>query len=127
MASSARQAGQKRKLGSEKLAQSTQARKRQKSNDARAIPVQRGATALSVTGDLDISTFIKARKFEIEALEQSMRRAKKALSTRAFQQVPRHMRRRTASHNAKKVPRRLRGRAEREVGVMDRPARDAAC
>ena len=120
MASSTQQAGQKRKAGSDKAVQSSVARKRQKSHDARAIPVQRPVqrpdAAVSGNGELNISSFIKAREFEIGALEKSMRKARKSLSARAFQQVPRHMRRRTASHNAKKVPRRLRRRAEREVG-----------
>ena len=114
MASSTPQAGQKRKAGPEKFAQSSNARKRQKGHGARSIPVQRPTVVAN--GDLDISTFIKSRQFEIETLEKSMQNAKKSLSTRAFQQLPRHMRRRTASHNAKKVPQRLRKRAEREVG-----------
>ena len=106
--------GQKRKLAG-KQAQSSTARKRQKTQDARAISVQRPDAAVSTSRELNISSFIKAREFEIGALEKSMQKARKSLSTRAFQQVPRHMRRRTASHNVKKVPRRLRRRAEREV------------
>ena len=121
MASSAPQASQKRKVGFDKAAQSSNARKRQKSHDARAIPVQRPGAVVSATGELNISSFIKAREFEIGALEKSIRNARKGLSTRAFQQVPRHMRRRTASHNVKRVPRRLRRRAEREVGGSDLP------
>jgi len=78
--------------------------------------VQRADAALSANGELSLSSFIKAREFEINALDKSMQKARKVLMTRAFQQVPRHMRRRTASHNVKKVPRRLRRRAEREVG-----------
>lgn len=119
MAPSTQQAGQKRKAGSDKAAQSSTARKRQKSHDARAIPVQRRDAAVSSNGELNISSFIKAREFEIGALEKSMRNSRNYLSTRAFQHVPRHMRRRTASHNVKKVPRRLRRRAEREVGRID--------
>ena len=45
--------------------------------------------------------------------------SKKALNTRAFQQVPRDLRRRTASHNVKRVPKRLRARAAREVGQLN--------
>ena len=126
MASSTLQAGQKRKVGADKSVKSSNTRKRQKIHDARAIPIQRPDAAVSATGDLNISSFIKAREFEIGALEKSMQKARKSLSARAFQQVPRHMRRRTASHNAKKVPRRLRGRAEREVGVQTSIAHDAA-
>ncbi|KIX95082.1 uncharacterized protein Z520_09392 [Fonsecaea multimorphosa CBS 102226] len=115
MAPPTQKAGQKRKVAFDQSGQSSAARKRQKNHDARAIPVQRPEAVVSAGGELNVASFIKAREFEIGALEKSMRRAKKQLSTRAFQQVPRHMRRRTASHNAKNVPRRLRRRAEREM------------
>ncbi len=109
-------AGQKRKVAFDRHANASHTRKRQKFQDARTISVQPANAAPSTNGNLNVASFIKAREFEIGALERSMRRTRKALNTRAFQQVPRHMRRRTASHNAKKVPRRLRKRAEREVG-----------
>ncbi|KIW89749.1 uncharacterized protein Z519_09906 [Cladophialophora bantiana CBS 173.52] len=115
MAPSTQKAGQKRKVAFDQPHQSSTSRKRQKHHDARAIPVQRPEAVVAASGDLNVASFIKAREFEIGALEKSMRKAKKQLATRAFQQVPRHMRRRTASHNAKRVPRRLRGRAEREM------------
>ncbi|KAI1614005.1 ribonuclease P [Exophiala viscosa] len=115
MASSTQPAGQKRKVAFDRPAQSSQARKRQKHQDARAIPIQRANAALPANGELNVASFIKAREFEIGALEGSIQKSRKALTTRAFQQVPRQLRRRTASHNAKKVPRRLRRRAEREM------------
>jgi ribonuclease P/MRP protein subunit POP1 len=118
MAPSSQVAGQKRKVAFDRPALTSQARKRQKNQDARTIPIQRG-TSLPSNGDLNIASFIKAREFEIGALDKSMRKSRKALMSRAFQQVPRHMRRRTASHNAKKVPRRLRRRAEREVSYIN--------
>ena len=84
-----------------------------RSNDSKRrkteIPTQNAPRELNVAG------FVKAREFEIKALESSMAKARKGLMSRAFQQVPRNMRRRTASHNVKKVPRRLRRRAVREV------------
>ena len=49
----------------------------------------------------------------------NMSGSKKALSSRAFQQVPKDMRRRTASHNVKRVPKRLRARAAKEVRPVD--------
>ncbi|EXJ78740.1 hypothetical protein A1O1_09142 [Capronia coronata CBS 617.96] len=115
MAPSTQAAGQKRKFAFDRPGQSANARKRQKNQDARNIPVQPAAAALAANGELNVASFIKAREFEIGSLERSMQKARKSLTTRAFQQVPRHMRRRTASHNAKKVPRRLRKRAEREM------------
>ncbi len=108
------QAGQKRKA-STNFHNASGGRKRQKAQDARHIPVQSRDVAVSATGELDVASFLKAREFEINALEKSMQKARKGLTQRAFQQVPRAMRRRTASHNVKKVPRRLRRRAEREV------------
>jgi len=108
-------AGQKRKVDYHPPGTVAQARKRQKGKDARAIPTQTADAALSTTGELNITSFVKAREFEIAALDSSMKKARKSLTQRAFQQVPRHMRRRTASHNVKKIPRRLRGRAAREV------------
>lgn len=91
------------------------ARKRAKTFDARTLAVQSADAALSATGELDVAAYTAARTFEIQALEEGMQRSKNALTTRAFQKVPRSLRRRTASHNVKRVPRRLRARAKREV------------
>jgi ribonuclease P/MRP protein subunit POP1 len=91
------------------------ARKRAKTFDARTLAVQSTDAALSATGELDVAAYSAARAFEIQALEEGMQRSKNALTTRAFQKVPRKLRRRTASHNVKRVPRRLRARAKREV------------
>ncbi|TQS38753.1 hypothetical protein Golomagni_00737 [Golovinomyces magnicellulatus] len=49
------------------------------------------------------------------ALQNGMQKAKKNLSTKALQKVPRDMRRRTASHNVKRLPRRLQARAAKEM------------
>ncbi|KAJ5180036.1 hypothetical protein N7492_003246 [Penicillium capsulatum] len=92
-----------------------QARKRAKNFDARTLAVQSTDAALSATGELDVAAYAAARAFEIQALEDGMQRSKNALTTRAFQKVPRSLRRRTASHNVKRVPRRLRTRAKREM------------
>jgi ribonuclease P/MRP protein subunit POP1 len=89
--------------------------KRVKTFSARTIISQLSEKALNKNGELDVSSFVKAREYEIRALESSMHASKKALTTRAFQQVPRELRRRTASHNVKRVPKRLRARAAKEV------------
>lgn len=93
------------------------ARKRGRVNvhDARAIAAQTTGKAFG-NGEIDVDKFVKAREFEIKALEQGIRNAKNILTERAFQSVPRDLRRRTASHNVKRVPKRLRRRAQREVG-----------
>ncbi|KAJ5945983.1 hypothetical protein N7454_002822 [Penicillium verhagenii] len=90
-------------------------RKRAKTFDARTLAVQSTDAALSITGELDVAAYAAARAFEIQALESGMQRSRDALTTRAFQKVPRSLRRRTASHNVKRVPRRLRARAKREM------------
>jgi ribonuclease P/MRP protein subunit POP1 len=88
--------------------------KRAKVHDARTIATQTSDAALS-NGELDLQAFLKAREFEIKALEDGLQRSKGALTRRAFQQVPRDMRRRTASHNVKRVPKRLQKRAGKEM------------
>lgn len=108
--------GKRKPAGSSGLHGSTGAsRKRAKTYDARTLAVQSTEAALSATGDLDVAAYAAARTFEIQALEKGIERSKIALTTRAFQKVPRSLRRRTASHNVKRVPRRLRARAKREV------------
>ncbi|KMU82077.1 hypothetical protein CISG_09607 [Coccidioides immitis RMSCC 3703] len=79
-----------------------QTRKRAKTHDARTLAVQSSEAALSKTGELDVSAFVAARQYEIRALEAGIRSAKNALTSRAFQKVPRALRRRTASHNVKR-------------------------
>ncbi|EKV09981.1 Ribonuclease P complex subunit Pop1, putative [Penicillium digitatum] len=96
-------------------------RKRAKTFDARTLAVQSADAALSATGELDVAAYTAARAFEIQALEEGMQRSKNALTTRAFQKVPRSLRRRTASHNVKRVPRRLRARAKREMAEDNTP------
>lgn len=82
--------------------------------DARVILTQTSGKAFG-NGGLDADKFIRAREFEIKALEEGIKRSKQTLNTRAFQQVPRDLRRRTASHNVKRVPKRLQARAAKEV------------
>lgn len=82
--------------------------------DARNIRTQTSDAAYN-QGELNVDKFVKAREYEIKALEDGIRKAKKALSTRAHQELPKDLRRRTASHNVKRVPKRLRERAKKEV------------
>ncbi|KAI9809276.1 MAG: hypothetical protein M1825_002567 [Sarcosagium campestre] len=101
-----------------------QARKRTKVRDARQIAVQTSDDAFK-HGQLDVDKYVKARQFEIKALESSMRGSRQAHATRAHQALPRDMRRRTASHNVKRVPKKLRARAEKEM-VEDKTPTGAA-
>ncbi|KAI9822935.1 MAG: hypothetical protein M1832_002960 [Thelocarpon impressellum] len=108
------------KLAEQSAALDGRARKRAKTQDARQIAVQASDKALK-NGELDVDKFVKARQWEIRALEAGMRGAKKALTTRAHQSVPREMRRRTASHNVKRLPKRLRPRAAEEMAKDNTP------
>jgi ribonuclease P/MRP protein subunit POP1 len=105
-------AGNKRKDAPQAQA-AGRASKRGKVQDARSIRSQPADAALR-NGELDLQAFLSARQFEIEALEDGMRKSKALNNRRAFQLVPKEMRRRTASHNVKKLPKRLRNRARRE-------------
>lgn len=88
--------------------------------DARQIAAQTSESAYG-NGELDVNKFVKAREYEIKALENGMRKARTTLSSRAFQTVPRELRRRTASHNVKRVPKRLQKRAKREMQQDNTP------
>jgi ribonuclease P/MRP protein subunit POP1 len=95
--------------------------KRVKLSDARQIRSEPPHKSLNEHNELDVASFVKAHENEIANLEASIGVSKKALSTRAFQSVPRELRRRTASHNVKKVPKRLRNRAAKEMREDNTP------
>jgi ribonuclease P/MRP protein subunit POP1 len=66
-------------------------------------------------GEVNVANFLKSHESEIRAIEGAIVAAKKGLTRRAFQDVPRELRRRTASHNPQRVPKRLRRRARQEA------------
>ena len=96
--------------------------KRVRHVNARSVLAQTSDKALNKDGDLDVPSFVKAREFEIKAMEASMAVSKKALASRAFQELPKDLRRRTASHNVKRVPKRMRARAQKEVNNVEQTA-----
>ncbi|KAI5248684.1 POPLD-domain-containing protein [Aureobasidium subglaciale] len=112
-------AGQKRK-GNSTDAGGWRNKRQKTQRDARTLAVQTSSKAFK-NGELDVGSFVKAREYEIRALEEGMARARKGLTQRAFQQVPKDLRRRTASHNAKRVPKRLRRQAVREMAEDNTP------
>ncbi|RPD62234.1 POP1-domain-containing protein [Lentinus tigrinus ALCF2SS1-7] len=73
-------------------------------------------------GALDVERFAESRAFEINAMHEAMQNARASSTSRAWQQLPRHLRRRAASHDVRRVPLRLRDKARAE---MD-PARKTA-
>ncbi|KAF2748963.1 hypothetical protein M011DRAFT_420184 [Sporormia fimetaria CBS 119925] len=72
-------------------------------------------------GELNVSRFMRAHENEIKSLEKAMKAAKKGMSRRAFQEVPRELRRRTGSHNPQRVPKRLRIQAFEEAKMDNTP------
>ncbi|KAF2454652.1 ribonucleases P/MRP protein subunit POP1-domain-containing protein [Lineolata rhizophorae] len=112
----------KRKSAGEPAASDHGRRKWQKIHDLRKIAAQTTDKAFA-GGEIDVDKFINAREFEIKALETGLINSKKALNTRAFQEVPRDMKRRTGSHNVKRLPKRLRSRATAEMAEDNTPTK----
>ncbi|KAI1427367.1 POPLD domain-containing protein [Xylaria sp. FL1777] len=96
------------------------AAKRSKIYDSRSIAVQNPHAALQ-DGELNVQSFVNSMAFEVNALDESMRRSRTSASSRAFQRVPFTMRRRTAAHNHKRIPKRLHSRARREMAEDNTP------
>ena len=94
--------------------------KRNKLYDSRSIAVQNPHAALQ-DGELNVQSFVNSMAFEINALDESMRRTRASATSRAFQRVPFTMRRRTAAHNYKRIPKRLHRRAKREMAEDNTP------
>ncbi|KAI1460247.1 ribonucleases P/MRP protein subunit POP1-domain-containing protein [Annulohypoxylon moriforme] len=94
--------------------------KRPKIHEVRSIASQKSHAALK-DGELNVQSFVNSLSFEMNALDESMRRTRTSQSSRAFQRVPFRMRRRAAAHNYKKVPKRLRKRAIREMEEDNTP------
>ncbi|KAJ3371909.1 hypothetical protein GGF31_002570 [Allomyces arbusculus] len=87
---------------------------------AAKIPTQRSVTSsvapsTFVLRTLNVEKYAEARRFEISAMTNVMKKATEMAKSRAFQKVPRFLRRRAASHNPKKIPVRLRDRAIQEL------------
>ncbi|XXH05751.1 hypothetical protein Hte_012187 [Hypoxylon texense] len=88
--------------------------------EIRSIASQKSHAALK-DGELNVQSFVGSLSFEINALDESMRRVRTSQTSRAFQRVPFSMRRRAAAHDFKKVPKRLQRRAKREMADDNTP------
>ncbi|KAH9924259.1 POP1-domain-containing protein [Epithele typhae] len=127
----------KRPSPSEEL--SGRERKKQKTALARTIAVQPGASSRGsgnaeagssksvrfesmkgLPGAVDVERFAEARAFEINAMHEAMQNARSSSTTRAWQQLPRHLRRRAASHDVRRVPLKLRDKAQAEMDPVKR-------
>ncbi|RYP57677.1 hypothetical protein DL769_009343 [Monosporascus sp. CRB-8-3] len=93
---------------------------RERTRENRSIAVQKCDAALR-DGELDVQSFLNARGFELNALDESMRRTRTNKTSRAFQRVPITLRRRAGAHNHKRVPKRLQNRAKREMEQDNTP------
>ena len=111
-------ASKKRKQTSDSAPQPKRARFPQK--PAHNIPTVSTRNAYP-NGEVNVRNLLKSHENEIRSLEGAMKAAKKGLSRRAFQDVPRELRRRTASHNPNRVPKRLRRRARQEAKEDNTP------
>ncbi|ETW81747.1 RNase P [Heterobasidion irregulare TC 32-1] len=69
---------------------------------------------------VNVERFTEARAFEIRAMQEAMKSASSSSTTRAWQELPRHLRRRAASHDVSRVPIRLRQKARAEMDPMRR-------
>ncbi|KAI1206699.1 ribonucleases P/MRP protein subunit POP1-domain-containing protein [Annulohypoxylon truncatum] len=94
--------------------------KRPKMHEVRSIAAQKSHAALK-DGELNVQSFVNSLSFEMNALDESMRRTRTSQSSRAFQRVPFRMRRRAAAHNFRRVPKRLQKRAIREMEEDNTP------
>ncbi|RYP61816.1 hypothetical protein DL770_009709 [Monosporascus sp. CRB-9-2] len=93
---------------------------RERTREIRSIAVQKSDAALK-DGELNVQSFLNARGFELNALDESMRRTRTNKTSRAFQRVPITLRRRAGAHNHKRVPKRLQNRAKREMEQDNTP------
>ncbi|KAI2466494.1 ribonucleases P/MRP protein subunit POP1-domain-containing protein [Annulohypoxylon bovei var. microspora] len=104
----------------DKDSDSSRGPKRPKIHEVRSIAAQKSHAALK-DGELNVQSFVNSLSFEMNALDESMRRTRTSQTSRAFQRVPFRMRRRAAAHNYKKVPKRLQKRAIREMEEDNTP------
>ncbi|GAM89657.1 hypothetical protein ANO11243_076960 [Dothideomycetidae sp. 11243] len=102
-------AGQRDKQG-----QTGKSFKNKAQQNARTLVTQTTSKAFK-DGKLDVDRFVKAREFEIRALQDGIQRSQLARHRRAFQQVPRDMRRRTGAWDVKRLPKQKRAKAAREI------------
>ncbi|KAF2149464.1 hypothetical protein K461DRAFT_315478 [Myriangium duriaei CBS 260.36] len=103
-----------------KHAQTAKQKRQQSTRDARTLVTQTTSKAFK-NGELDVDRFVKAREFEIRALQEGLERSKLGRNRRAFQQVPKDMRRRAGAWDVKKLPKHRRGRAAREIAEDNTP------
>ncbi|SNX84952.1 related to Ribonucleases P/MRP protein subunit POP1 [Melanopsichium pennsylvanicum] len=81
------------------------------------------AATSSLPTSIELEQLVSSRAFQIQSFIRSIKSAKSATTTRAWQLLPRHARRRAASHNLLRLPTRLRGKAMAELRSSTTQAR----
>ncbi|TKY84861.1 hypothetical protein EX895_005941 [Sporisorium graminicola] len=91
------------------------------------VPAHVSAAAAAATSILptsvELESLLSSRAFQIRSFLRSIKSAKSATTTRAWQLLPRHARRRAASHNLLRLPSRLRSKALAELRSSTTQAR----
>ncbi|CAG8593075.1 9786_t:CDS:10 [Paraglomus occultum] len=120
------------KRKSEESSLATQERKKAKIQARRAIETQakptgdNSAVSSQAPRTIDVVDFAEARAFEINAMNDALKRAEQGHNSSASQLLPRRLRRRAASHNVKRLPIRLRTRAKSEAQDKKNNAKEQA-
>ena len=88
------------------------------------VPAHASNTATSnLPTSVELESLVSSRAFQIQSFLRSIKSAKSATTTRAWQLLPRHARRRAASHNLLRLPSRLRSKALAELRSSTTQAR----
>ncbi|KAJ9479756.1 Ribonucleases P/MRP protein subunit POP1 [Pseudozyma hubeiensis] len=82
-----------------------------------------GASTSNLPTSVELESLVSSRAFQIQSFLRSIKSAKSATTTRAWQLLPRHARRRAASHNLLRLPSRLRSKALAELRSSTTQAR----
>lgn len=91
------------------------------SKDSTPIPAHFSSAASAAASSsklptsIELESLVSSRAFQIQSFLRSIKSAKSATTTRAWQLLPRHARRRAASHNLLRLPSRLRSKALAEL------------
>ncbi|GAC75132.1 ribonucleases P/MRP protein subunit [Moesziomyces antarcticus T-34] len=96
---------------------------RNTSKSSTPVPTQLAAAAAGLPTSIELESLVSSRAFQIQSFLRSIKSAKSATTTRAWQLLPRHARRRAASHNLLRLPTRLRSKALAELRSSTTQAR----
>ncbi|KAJ1037375.1 hypothetical protein NDA10_007660 [Ustilago hordei] len=93
------------------------------SKSSTPVPGQSANGPAGQPTSIELESLLSSRAFQIQSFIRSIKSAKSATTTRAWQLLPRHARRRAASHNLLRLPSRLRSKALAELRSSTTQAR----